>query len=84
MYPLLRRTLAANSNSREVAEGKRTVWKAVVDQLRTLEKRRAQIMHQMLAMPMLGGGRLRIETKKSRWTRATEAGQVDVKWGAGQ
>jgi PAS domain S-box-containing protein len=77
MYPLLRRTLAANLEIELVAES--DLWQALVDP--------AQLENAMLNLcinardAMLGGGRLRIETKNVELDNDYAAGQVDVKSG---
>jgi PAS domain S-box-containing protein len=77
MYPLLRRTLAANLEIEMVAES--DVWQALVDP--------AQLENAVLNLcinardAMLGGGRLRIETKNVELDKDYAAGQVDVKSG---
>jgi PAS domain S-box-containing protein len=77
MYPLLRRTLAANLEIEMVAET--DVWQALVDP--------AQLENAVLNLcinardAMLGGGRLRIETKNVELDKGYAAGQVDVKSG---
>ncbi|HWS62325.1 MAG TPA: response regulator [Steroidobacteraceae bacterium] len=77
MYPLLRRTLAANLEFEMVAEA--DVWQALVDP--------AQLENAVLNLcinardAMLGGGRLRIETKNVELDKGYAAGQVDVKSG---
>jgi len=77
MYPLLRRTLAANLEIELVAEA--DVWQALVDP--------AQLENAVLNLcinardAMLGGGRLRIETKNVELDNDYAAGQVDVKSG---
>jgi signal transduction histidine kinase len=77
MYPLLRRTLAANLEFEMVAEP--DVWQALVDP--------AQLENAVLNLcinardAMLGGGRLRIETKNVELDEDYAAGQVDVKSG---
>jgi signal transduction histidine kinase len=77
MYPLLRRTLAANLEIELVAES--DLWQALVDP--------AQLENAMLNLcinardAMLGGGRLRIETKNVELDKDYAAGQVDVKSG---
>jgi CheY-like chemotaxis protein len=77
MYPLLRRTLAANLEFEMVAES--DVWQALVDP--------AQLENAVLNLcinardAMLGGGRLRIETKNVELDEDYAAGHVDVKSG---
>jgi PAS domain S-box-containing protein len=77
MYPLLRRTLAANLEIEMVAES--DVWQALVDP--------AQLENAVLNLcinardAMFGGGRLRIETKNVELDKDYAAGQVDVKSG---
>jgi signal transduction histidine kinase len=77
MYPLLRRTLAANLEFEMVADS--DVWQALVDP--------AQLENAVLNLcinardAMLGGGRLRIETKNVELDEDYAAGQVDVKSG---
>ena len=77
MYPLLRRTLAANLEIELAAES--DVWQALVDP--------AQLENALLNLcinardAMLGGGRLRIETKNAELDEDYASGQVDVKSG---
>src|SRR5579859_1023700 len=77
MYPLLRRTLAANLEIELAAES--DLWQALVDP--------AQLENAVLNLcinardAMLGGGRLRIETKNAELDEDYAAGQVDVKSG---
>jgi len=74
---LLRRTLAANLEFEMVAEA--DVWQALVDP--------AQLENAVLNLcinardAMLGGGRLRIETKNVELDKGYAAGQVDVNRG---
>ena len=77
MYPLLRRTLPANLEIELAAES--DLWQALVDP--------AQLENAVLNLcinardAMLGGGRLRIETKNVELDDDYAAGQVDVKSG---
>jgi PAS domain S-box-containing protein len=77
MYPLLRRTLPANLEIELAAES--DLWQALVDP--------AQLENAVLNLcinardAMLGGGRLRIETRNVELDDGYAAGQVDVKSG---
>ena len=77
MYPLLRRTLAANLEIELVAES--DIWQALVDPAQLENAVLNLCINARDAMP--GGGRLRIETKNVELDEDYAAGQVDVKSG---